>query len=275
MSRLLDSKPFVADGSASRIALELDWYRRLLVDGQAAYELGNVCDTCPFYFERLGGITEGGSPAVAVVTALSGGADDLSNPILEAVSPVLPAGTYRACLIDFVPELVWPGSEQDYFTHEHAELFGFDTQWGLPHYPRTPYYRAGDVPLDDKERLFEFVVPLVPPRFLDAKAVAEYEGTDSLGAALAIGVLDVKTPAVWTNNDRGLPYPPDTGGPPPVESHACLVHYLLDGHHKTYAAAATNRSLRLVSLVALEAGVSTGDDLERALSGLALPSVEE
>jgi hypothetical protein len=32
---LLDSKPFVADGSASRIALELDWYRRLLVDGQA------------------------------------------------------------------------------------------------------------------------------------------------------------------------------------------------------------------------------------------------
>jgi hypothetical protein len=274
MSRVLDTAVLVADGSASRIALELDWYRRLLVDGEAAYELGNVCDTCPFYFERLAGLTEGRSPAAAVVDALREGVDELSPSLLDAVSPVIPAGEYRAWLLDVSPELVWPGHDRDYFAHEHAELFGFDTQWGLPHYPRTPYYRAGEVALDAERGLFEFVVPLVPPRFLSAETVAEYARAGSPGAALALGVFDVKTPAVWTY-DRGLPYPPAGGAPPRLHSHWCLVHYLLDGHHKTYAAVEAGRPLRLLSLIALSAGVSVDAELDRALSELEAPATVE
>lgn len=42
-------------------------------------------------------------------------------------------------------------------------------------------------------------------------------------------VLDIKQPAVWY-------------GEPDITTHWCLAHYLLDGHHKLYAAQPTNRN---------------------------------
>src|SRR4051812_12095982 len=118
---------------------------------------GNVCDTCPFYFERLPGISEAGSPATTVVDELRAGVDQLTTDLLDAISPVVPEGTHTACLLEASPRLVWPGRPGDYFTEDHADLFGFDSQWGLPHHPRTPYYRMATVALSEDTALFEFI----------------------------------------------------------------------------------------------------------------------
>ncbi|MFN2468758.1 MAG: hypothetical protein ABR521_11590 [Gaiellaceae bacterium] len=74
------------------------------------------------------------------------------------------------------------------------------------------------------------------------------------GAALAVGVLDVRRPG--GRDERQ------------AVRHWCLAHYLLDGHHKVYAAAREARTVRLLSLVAADEGSSTAEDLDRALAAL-------
>ena len=197
----------VADGRASRLAFSPHvttagssiWMRHLLLDGKEALALGGSCDTCPFFFERLEGANETVSPAAAVSHALRAGVDQLEPELLEQLGRIIPAGAYRACLVELEPVLVWPGDDADYFRHEHVELWGVDPFWGLPHHPRTPYYRSSDIAIAPGERLFEFVVPMVPPRWLDADQVAAYRRT-AKGTALATGVLDVRAPVAWHGN---------------------------------------------------------------------------
>jgi hypothetical protein len=273
---VLDSTAFVADGSASRIALELDWYRRLLVDGKAAYEIGNVCDTCPFYFERLPRETDPESTAVAVIDALRSGAKELSPSLLDAISPVIPRGEYRACLLDLRPELVWPGGDRDYFSEEHVELFGFDSWWGLPHYPRTPYYRAGDVALSDAQRLFEFVVPLVP------RASSTRWSSRSTCVATLAALLSRSAFSTSKRLPRGKMLTEDCRiHPSRGTRRGCIATRASCITCSTVITRPTQPpapggSLDLVSLVALEAGVSTTEDLDRALTALdASAGVEE
>jgi hypothetical protein len=275
VSALLNSWPLTADGRASRLAFSphvaMDgstvFMRRLSLDGKDAFEIGNSCDTCPFFFERLEGATETLSPGAAVSAALRDGIEQLEPELLELLGAVVPRGEYRACLLELEPTLVWPGGEADYFSHEQLGQFGIDHFWGLPHYPRTPYYRVSDIPMAPDGRLFEFVVPIVPPRWLDAETVAEYRNNAGAGTALAVGILDVKAPADWESAGVG-PYVPGQVIESEVNRHWCLAHYLLDGHHKTYAAANEGRPMRLLSLMAAGEGVSTDEEFERALAAL-------
>jgi hypothetical protein len=65
-------------------------------------------------------------------------------------------------------------------------------------------------------------------------------------------VLDVKQPAVWS-------------GEPTITSHSCLAHYLLDGHHKVFAASKAGLPLTLLAFLAIENGISSGEQIEQVL----------
>ncbi|MBE9002065.1 hypothetical protein IQ274_28640 [Nostoc sp. LEGE 12447] len=73
--------------------------------------------------------------------------------------------------------------------------------------------------------------------------------------AFAVSVLDVKQPAVWEDN-------------PEITEHWCLAHYLLDGHHKIYAAAQTNKPLNLVSFLAVDESLASEEEIKSALTYL-------
>ena len=51
-----------------------------------------------------------------------------------------------------------------------------------------------------------------------------------------------------------------------VIEHVCLAHYLLDGHHKSYAAAMSGCAMTLLSFLATEQSISTKEDIETLLT---------
>jgi hypothetical protein len=52
---------------------------------------------------------------------------------------------------------------------------------------------------------------------------------------------------------------------------ALAYHYLLDGHHKVFAATETNRQVGLLSFVAADKGISTVEHIKQSLDALCQP----
>jgi hypothetical protein len=157
---------------------------------------------------------------------------------------------------------VSPGDANDYFSHEQIELWGEDDFWCLPHDPRISYYRAGDRDLGHGRRLFNFIVPMFPTKWLTLTTVEEYKEalrSKASGTAISIAVLEVRSP--WDSD-------PDHN--PKIVEHWCLSHYLLDGHHKLHAASETGKPLQLLSFIALSEGISTREQVDEAVSALSV-----
>ena len=138
---------------------------------------------------------------------------------------------------------------------------GVDPFWGVPHYAKVPYYRAGQRSiifdrgrLDSAiGRLFQFIVPMFPEQGLDHARIAHYKNMITAGAvptAVAISVLDVKGPAM--------------GG----VDHWCFAHYLIDGHHKIAATASAGSPLTIITFVASDRSVASRAEIEAALASL-------
>ncbi|WP_400999585.1 hypothetical protein [Agromyces sp. GXQ0307] len=162
-------------------------------------------------------------------------------------------GDYLPLLLEVNPELVAPHDERDYFTHEQVATWGVDSFWGLPENPRTFYYRTFETAVASDEHLYEFVVPMVPPRWNDRERVEHYADLMAGGVtptAVALSTLDVCQPAT---DDESTDY----------YAHWGLTHFLLDGHHKMEAAAKAGEKVRLIALVSIQGSVAGGDDLMR------------
>jgi hypothetical protein len=221
-----------------------EWDRFLTLDGKPAFHIGNICNTCSFFFERLSGATRS-VDVDSVATAMAVGLPTLSEGVKEQLVQVLPRGDYIACFIQCTPVLTRPRSPDDYFCREQVELFGLDSFWDLPHDPRTEYYLLGSKLMQPHRTLFEFLVPMFPSRWLKPDVVERYSDALAAGAtptALAVSILDAKSP-----HDADM-------------EHLCLTHYLLDGHHKVLAASRASRPVRIVSFLARGEGVSTETD---------------
>lgn len=265
MSLLLDASRVKLDSSKPVLDFEqpayegsAGWSRYLTLEGEQAYFIGGACDTCAFVFERMGGANHNVSP-VEVADALRAGLRRADPGLVASAGNVLPGGNYRVSLLEITPTLVTPGTERDYFANEQVELWDKDAFWDLPHHPKTEYYRTPPVPLGEGKRFFEFVVPMFPKRWLSEKTLTAY--ADRLDAAekptaLAVSVLDVRGPAT---REEG----------PEVTEHWCLAHYLLDGHHKTYAASLARKPITLLSFLATAESVATEDNVDRILEVLA------
>jgi hypothetical protein len=104
-----------------------------------------------------------------------------------------------------------------------------------------------------QNRLFEFVVPMVPATWNAPDTVADYEGRLAEGeipTAVALAVLDVAEPAV---SSPLLTH----------QRHWGLMHFLLDGHHKLQAGALTGRPVRLLSFLTLDQGTGSREQVLR------------
>jgi len=231
------------------------WDRFITIEGKDAYHIGNICGTCSFFFERCEGANQSVNPR-ELQDQLTAGLTGLTDAQAAVLSELLPDGDYEAMLLHRIPRLVAPGDPDDYFCREQPVLWGIDKFSGLPHNPRTNYYRGADMPLGDGAHLYEFVIPMFPTSWCDANRLSEFEELLRDGrrpTALAISVLDIKQPANWDE---------DTS----VNSHWCLAHYIIDGHHKILAASRSQRPVGLLSFLALSRGVSTATDHSRLIA---------
>ncbi|WP_378601247.1 hypothetical protein [Nocardia lasii] len=219
--------------------------RLLFVDDRPSFELTPWCGTCPMLFERK----EGADRTLSIpdlAARLEAGLSDVDSSVIESFAELLPVGKYQPMLLSISPHLVFPLDRDDYFAHEQVQTWGIDPFWGLPAHPRTPYYRTFDTAVSPHSHLYEFVVPMVPPSWNDSDRVRHFEQrlrTESTPTAVAVSILDVCVPAVA---HEGRDY----------YAHWSLIHFLLDGHHKLEAAARTGRPLRLLSLLAVDAGLT-------------------
>ncbi|NGM49913.1 hypothetical protein G5B46_09880 [Caulobacter sp. 602-2] len=255
MSSLIQSLSVDAAGNASRLDFSTtggvnwpEWYRFLTIDGQPAYLIGNVCNTCTFFFERKEG-AKGGLGVEALAETLEAGVSELAAGLTEQMAAAMPSGRYDALLLRVEPQATIHGGPGDYFTSEQLKAWGPCGAWNPKNEPAAPYYRAGVRPVASTEQLFEFIMPMFPPGDLAPSRIDHYRALIEDGqepTALAISVLDVK----YTDE----------------ETHWCLAHYLLDGHHKVEAAARNGRPITLVSFLAHEKGTSSSDQIAKALS---------
>lgn len=257
MSLLLHTSAVQVSESQSPLGFETagggswpKWHRYLTLDGKRAYEVGNICSTCAFFFERM----DGANHKVEVsdlVDRLSRGLTPQDQTTIQTLSIMVPTGEYDVHFLELTPTAVDLGTANDYFVNEQQAVWGVDGFWGLPHNPKVPYYRAGDRAISPTQRLFEFVMPMYPRTWLDQKQVAKYRAAldeEQKPTAVAISLLDVKGAAVGDTEEF---------------EHWCLAHYVLDGHHKIEAAALQRRPISLVSFVAREHGVSAVEQVAR------------
>jgi hypothetical protein len=236
-----------------------EWDRFITLDGKKAYHIGNVCGTCAFFFERLPGANDKLSPT-ELSARLKSGLTEIDGDVVRTAAAALPAGRYNVLLLKCAPRLVLPSKDGDYFFEEQLALWGTDGFWGLPHYTKTEYYRTDLVKMSNRRGLFEFVVPMFPRNYLHTSAISSYKHALSQGVvptALAVSILDVKQPANWD-------------GDPDFTEHWCLSHYLLDGHHKVYAAYELGVPVSILSFLAFEEGISTREQVGEAIQTLAI-----
>ncbi len=229
-----------------------EWERYLTIDGKKAFHIGNVCDTCQFLFSKLENANRTFSTS-GISERLEKGSDLFNPEFLSTIGEILPADDYFVCRVRLKPQLVLPGDAQDYFSRECVALFGIDGYYGVPHNPKTPYYRDSGVVLSNKTLFINFVVPLHQPGTLDAERVSYYKKAlkkQHSPTALAISVLDIEAPAVI-----------DHSAPPETTEHWCLAHYLLDGHHKVHAAAEAGKECSLLCFISRKESFGGGDAL--------------
>jgi hypothetical protein len=233
-------------------------YRRFLsISGKRAYELSYPCDTCQFLFERQEGAVET-VPVTRLAQQLRSGITTLDSALCDQVAPILPGGQYSVSLLEITPELTTPFSEEDYFSHEQVLLWGMDPFWGLPHYPKTEYYRTTSREIGDRKALFEFVVPMIPKNWLKKETWKGFQAQINRRekpTALAISVLDTKQPADWDESSA-------------INQHWCLAHFLLDGHHKVFAASQLHKPITLLSFLAVGESIAYRSEIDRAIQAL-------
>jgi hypothetical protein len=226
--------------------------RYLTIEGRRAYDLGNLCGTCAYLFERLPGANQKVSPT-ELSAELRQGLVDIPPDLLDAVLKLAPVGDYRVSLLQIRPRRVTLGAQDDYFTNEQVALWGIDSFWGLPHYPKIQYYRSLPIVFDGDSALFEFFVPIYPQSWLNEAGTADYReliGTGKRPTAVALSVLDVRQPFNW-------------GGSPAITKHWCLAHYLIDGHHKTFVAADLDRPITLLALLAVNECLASDEHIDQ------------
>lgn len=240
-----------------------EWDRYLVIEGKPTFRIGNICDTCPFFFERLEG-GPGRISAVELVDVLNAGPLTMELKWLEAVGTLLPLGDYVPFYAQIPVRLVTPGGPGDYFAEDQPATWGTGLLWGQGQDPRTEYYRGRVLSLPPLQygnlAIYEFVVPMFPHDRLDEERVAKFrvQNGASPPTALAVSVLDVKGPEDYEEDN-----------PPSVVQHWCLSHYLLDGHHKAYAAATAGTSLHVLSFLAVDQCIASEEEALQAVRHLA------
>lgn len=225
----------------------LNWKRYISVAGKKVLNMGNVCSSCPFFFKRLKEKKLSISPE-DIIEKLNHGITKLEPELINSLQKIFPSGAYFVLLSQINPKLVHPNDDNDYFTREARVCYPPGEQ--PPPSPGVEYYRSNSQRLDKYEYFFEFLIPMLSKNKLDKQRIQEYQHKFELG---------IKPTAVSLSTLEQTASDPPNDMVPPMESndygHTCLVHYLIDGHHKTYAAATKGMPITLISFLAINHGV--------------------
>ena len=233
------------------------WDRYIMIDGKQAFHIGNICGTCSFFFERLDGANKTPNPK-NTIQALNKGIKKLDESLINNLEKIIPNGEYIVTLSEIKPQLTKPNDSNDYFANEQVQLLGINHFSGLPHYPRTEYYRSNSFNINEDTGFFEFIVPTFPNGWLDIEKVEEYQTIirdKEKPTIVTMGILDVKTPMDYNEEES-------------ITSHWCLANYLVDGHHKIYASALENKPITMISFLAIEQGISSKEDINKLLESM-------
>lgn len=283
---LLDKTKVLVEDSKSIIAFQTEgggswpvWDRYITINGKKAYHIGNVCGTCLFFFKQLEDAygerflfaqgtdnTRSGLLPEEVIDKLNSGLTSIESPLVDTLKKILPNGDYQVTLSTVTPTLVSPGQPGDYFADEQVDLIGLNRDQ-LPHcYSETKYYRLNKAAMSEERLFFEFLIPIFPLGSLDEERVNHYRALLNNGkmpTAVALSVLDIHSPENRRDENSS------------IKSHACLSNYLIDGHHKAYAAAISGKPLTLISFLAQEHGLADEDEITECLQLLQTFSSEK
>ncbi len=180
------------------------WDRFLTIEQKKAFHIGNICGTCNFFFERLEGANQKISPKNIIGSLANSRISIASEDFLE-IERLFPVGKYLVLNTRVSPHFARIASKDDYFQNEVITTWGVDGFWGIPHNPKIHYYRENDILIDDRRKIFIFLIPLVPENWLDEETLNEYEVRFNNGktpTAIAVSHLDIKEPASWEEGHR-------------------------------------------------------------------------
>ena len=257
---ILDKIEIEIEKSNSNISFETTgdqrpWDRYLTIGGEKIYHIGNVCDTCEFFFTRIEGSAKNINPK-NITKKVNNGISTLDLKVIDSLKKIFPKGKYQVLLSQIQPKLVKLQSQNDYFCNEQSKLWEIDPMVGKPHSTKTEYYRLNTKKLEESNGLFEFLIPMFSQNQLDKKCVEEYINkiaNDHKPTAIALSVLDIKQPCDWEEMNED------------IKTHWCLAHYLIDGHHKVYAATKKSTPITLISFLTIDKGISLKEDIDSLL----------
>ena len=196
--------------------------RFLAVQGERVFDLGVTCGTCSFVYNRLKEKPPL-SPQVLAET-LKNGIQKISEPIVETVSRILPSGEYAVGLIILYPKFDHPGKGKYSFV-------GYGQV-------NTEFYQCGEKQVDENGVIEQAIVPLFSTKTLNQSTVKKYEDQIKEGmvpTALAITIAEGKHFMSGSGYES-----PDA---------ISVMHFLIDGHHKIYAASQLNKPITLLSFL--------------------------
>jgi len=99
------------------------WDRFISVDKQKVYYIGNVCDTCKFFFTRQSESTVLSINQENLINSLNEGSFDFVKENLRNLGEVIPNGNYLVLKTTIKPESVNKDSQNDYFKSEQKETW--------------------------------------------------------------------------------------------------------------------------------------------------------
>lgn len=275
--KIEDKIEFKVVNTNSRITFETTgggswkiWDRYISVDNQKMYHIGNVCDTCEFFFIKQSKSIEIDFNQEHLVNSLNNGNFDLTKEKITDLSKIIPNGNYLVLKTMIKPEIVTRSSKNNYFKKEQRDTWrdDFDEESLKPEkFEFNNYYREslvdlGKLKCDHKEAFFNFFVPLYDTAKLDLERVEFYKLKLLNGEKpyiVSIGVLDVKTSEKYPEIN-GEEISPEFG------THWCIANYVIDGHHKLKAASELNQEIGLITFLSREASWKLIDDLVSKLT---------
>ena len=250
---LLENQTIKLEKSESRLGFTTTggdswkvWDRFITLDGDQLFHIGNVCGTCAFFFRQLKDDIKKSYTVDELREKLNKGINVFDDNLLDNLSELLPVtesedkiyGEYEALLLEINPYLTRFNDAGDYFKEEQSKLWSYRDDIDPV---EKAYYRGTDFRISEKAKLFEFFIPLYQPEQLNQERVEYYRQQIRQGmkpTAIALSVIDDKE-AVCYDED------PEDG----IVEHWSFANYILDGHHKMYAAALEHKPIILISFV--------------------------
>lgn len=247
------------------------WDRFISIDNQKMYHIGNICDTCEFFFLKQSENLEVNFNQEYLIDSLNTGSFEFTKENLKELSKIVPNGNYLVLKTTIRPTIVTKNSNNNYFEKEQRDTWRdeFDEESLKPeksefnNYYREPLIDFGKVQYSHKDAFFNFMIPLYQTTNLNQSRIEFYKSNLTSGKipfAVSIGVLDVKTSEEYPEID-GKEINPEFG------THWCLANYIIDGHHKIKAASELNQEIELITFISRDESWKLIDDMFSIITG--------